>query len=73
MTPVFFLTLPWAMGRGTTGRLLLLLLYLCYYLPGMAFLPTVTHVQVSVVALAVLTLFLVRLAGRESPGGKAMA
>jgi hypothetical protein len=68
ITPVFFLTLPWAAGEGRTGPLLLVLLYLCYYLPGLSFLPTVTHVQLSVVALIALMVVLVRLPGRRAPG-----
>lgn len=70
IVPVFFLTLPWATGPGRTARLMLLLLYLCYYLPAVSFLPTVTHVQFSVVALVALLFVLVRFAdgqvGRSS-------
>jgi hypothetical protein len=42
--------------------MVLALLYLGYYLPGMWFVPAVTHVQVSVVALAALTVVLARAA-----------
>jgi hypothetical protein len=61
IVPVFFLTLPWATETGKSRGLGLLLLYACYYLPGLSFLPTATHVQFSVVALTALTLLLVRL------------
>jgi len=68
ITPVFFLTWPRAAGAGRSGRVLLVLLYLCYYLPGLSFLPAVTHVQLSVVALVALMIVLVRVAGRPARG-----
>jgi hypothetical protein len=68
IAPVFFLVWPWVAGAGKTGRLLVCLLYLCYYLPGFAFLPTVTHVQWSVAALCALAVVLVRVGGRGEPG-----
>jgi hypothetical protein len=60
LTPVFFLVSNWAAGRGQTNHLLWGLLYLCYYLPGLSFVPAITHVQVSVVALAALAVLLTR-------------
>jgi hypothetical protein len=62
IVPVFFLIAPRASTRVRSGALLLTLLYLCYYLPGLFFVPAVTHVQLSVVALAALMVVLTRVA-----------
>ena len=59
--PVFIFTADWALARSWNGRALWLLLYPAYYLPGFAFLPTLTHVQVSVIALVGLTFVLSRI------------
>jgi hypothetical protein len=58
IVPVFILIPQWAIARGWNGRLLWGLLGLCYYLPGLASVPALTHVQVSVIAMAGLTLVL---------------
>jgi hypothetical protein len=63
LVPVFFLIAPLTQGSSGPARWLLPLLYLSYYLPGMFFVPKVTHIQLSVVALAALTVVLTRLDG----------
>jgi alpha-1,2-mannosyltransferase len=58
LTPVFFLIPQWALSRNRTSIWLWTLLYLCYYLPGLSFVPTLTRVQFSVIAMVALTLVL---------------
>ncbi len=62
IVPVFFLVAAWMLASGA-GWLGWAVLYLAYYLPGLWFIPKVTHVQLSVVALAVLMVMLTRAAG----------
>src|SRR5688572_24318616 len=61
IVPVFILVAQWAITHGRTGSALLVLLYLCYYLPALSFLPAMTHVQFSVIAMAVLMVMLTGL------------
>jgi alpha-1,2-mannosyltransferase len=62
LTPVFFLIVQMALAREWTHPVLWVLLYLCYFLPALSFLPALTRVQFSVVAMVALTLVLSRLA-----------
>lgn len=57
--PVFILVAKRAIARGDTNRWLWGLLCLCYYLPALTFIPTMTHVQVSVAAMAALMIALI--------------
>jgi len=52
--PAFILAAGWAIERGERRPLFWALLYLAYYLPAMTFIVEYTHVQVSVLAAAVL-------------------
>lgn len=54
LTPVFFLVPQLALKRRWTMPWLWALLYACYYLPALSFLPAVTHVQFSVIAMVLL-------------------
>ncbi len=63
IVPVFFLVPSWMPASGADGRVWWPVLYLVYYLPGLWFIPQATHVQLSVVALALLLVMLVRAAG----------
>jgi hypothetical protein len=67
IAPVFILIASWVFTRVRRAPLVLPLLYLGYYLPGLFFVPAVTHVQVSVVALAALTVVLARAASTGEP------
>jgi hypothetical protein len=69
IAPVFILVASWMSTRVSRAPLVLPLLYLGYYLPGLFFVPAVTHVQVSVVALAALTVVLARVTftGEQDP------
>lgn len=68
IVPAFFLIASWGLTRGAADRRLWVLLYLAYYLPGLTFIPTVTHLQVSVVALAALAAVVIRRTGTSSVG-----
>jgi hypothetical protein len=68
IVPVFILVAEWSITNGRAGNLLWMLLFLCYYLPAMTFLPTMTHVQFSVIAMAVLMVKLTTLA--RTPGAR---
>jgi hypothetical protein len=59
LVPVFVLVADWAIAHGRLRRPLLVALSLCYYLPALSFLPEVTHVQFSVLAMAALLVMLV--------------
>jgi len=65
--PVFVLVAQWAITRHRASGPLWSLLYLCYYLPALSFLPTKTHVQFSVIAMVVLMVVLTGLARSEQP------
>jgi hypothetical protein len=58
ITPVFIAVAGWAVAHRPTDRRVWVLLFLCYYLPAISFLPTLTHVQVSVIAFVALTAIL---------------
>jgi alpha-1,2-mannosyltransferase len=62
LVPVFVLVSNWAVCERTLQPTLLTVLSLCFYLPALSFLPEITHVQFSVLAMAAL---LVLLAGHE--------
>jgi alpha-1,2-mannosyltransferase len=68
IVPVFVLVAQWSLTSGRTGGLLWVVLFLCYYLPAMTFLPAMTHVQFSVLAMVVLMVMLTtaRTAGRRA-------
>jgi alpha-1,2-mannosyltransferase len=70
LAPVFILVAGWMLDRGLTDWRAWTLLYACYFLPALTFIPTATHVQVSVLALAGLTAWLAhqaRFAARLMP------
>jgi hypothetical protein len=68
IVPVFVLVAQWAIGNRQTGGLLWVGLFLCYYLPAMTFLPALTHVQFSVIAMVALMVMLIVL-GRTANRG----
>ena len=59
IVPVFVLVAQWALARGRLRPRLLAAVSLCYYLPALSFLPEITHVQFSVIAMAVLLMMLI--------------
>jgi len=67
IAPVLILTANWALAGGRPRRALWVLMYLCFYLPGVTFLPTLTHIQVSVLSLVALTVVLGRLVRQHEP------
>jgi hypothetical protein len=56
--PVFVLVAARLISRPDAGWRPWALLYLCYYLPALYYLPTITHIQFSVIALVALTIML---------------
>jgi hypothetical protein len=56
--PAFILAAGWGVAHGERRALFWLLLYLVFYLPAMTFIVEFTHVQVSVLAAAVLACWL---------------
>ena len=72
IVPVFVLVAQWAITNGQTSGLLWTLLFLCYYLPAMTFLPAMTHVQFSVIAMVVLMVLLIALGRTADPGASSV-
>ncbi len=72
ITPVFFLIVQMALARRWTSPLLWVLLYLCYFLPALSFLPTMTNIQFSVIAMVALTVLLSRLARTTDRGSSSV-
>ncbi|HUR20820.1 MAG TPA: glycosyltransferase family 87 protein [Vicinamibacterales bacterium] len=66
--PAFILTSGWALERGERRPLFWALLYLSFYLPAMTFVVAITHVQVSVLAVAILVCVLATSARVPNPG-----
>ena len=56
--PAFILTTGWALEAGERRPLFWALLYLAFYLPAMTFIVEITHLQVSVLAVAALACLL---------------
>jgi hypothetical protein len=54
IAPVFILVVGWMLDHHRPTDRVWMLLYFCYFLPALAFIPKVTHVQVTVLALAAL-------------------
>ena len=66
--PVLVLVAAWLISRPAAGWLPWALLYLCYYLPALSYLPAVTHVQFSVIALVALTVVVAGIIRAENRG-----
>jgi len=64
--PVLVLAAGFLISRPTLERLPWVLLYLCYYLPALSYLPAITHVQFSVIALLALTIVLAGIIRMEN-------
>jgi hypothetical protein len=64
--PAFILAAGWAVEKGERRPLFWALLYLSFYLPAMTFIVEITHVQVSVLAVAALTCWLAAKSWRTS-------
>ena len=60
ITPVFFLAVAWALERQIAGAMFWIACYLSYVLPALEFVPRITHVQLSVMALVGFMLVLAR-------------
>ena len=67
--PAFILAAGWAVNLGERRPIFWALLYMSFYLPGMTFLVELTHLQVSVLAVACLVCWLAREARFLNHGG----
>jgi hypothetical protein len=68
IAPAFILAAGWGVERGERRPLFWALLYLAFYLPAMPFIVELTHVQVSVLAVAALACWLAAGARQPNPG-----